>query len=99
MDGFAEMLKRERKFTDAIAEFQQVLASNPLNLKANFGGTLLQARRHEEAAVAFRRALILVPDEPDFHGNLGLAPQKAGDAAEAQKEFTLAEKLRGNKKK
>ena len=37
--------------------------------------------------------------DPGPNAGLGLAPQRAGDAAEAQKEFTLAEKLRGNKKK
>ena len=70
------------------------LASNPMNLKArvNFGGTLLQAKRFDEAAAAFREALKLLPDEADLHGNLGLALQKSGQAAEAQKEF-------GNKKK
>jgi len=49
----AILLKREEKFADAIAEFQQVLASNPMNLKArvNFGGTLLAG----EAVLTKRR--------------------------------------------
>ena len=72
-----------------------------MNLKAriNFGGTLLQAKRFDEAAAAFREALKLLPDEADLHGNLGVALQRSGHTAEAQKEFALAEKLRGNKKK
>jgi Flp pilus assembly protein TadD len=63
------------------------------------GGALLQAKRYDEAAAAFREALKLLPDEADLHGNLGLALQKAGHATEAQKEFALAEKLRNDKKK
>ncbi len=78
-----------------------MLTWNPMNLKArvNFAGTLLEAKRFDEAAAAFREALKLLPDEADLHGNLGLALQKSGHATEAQKEFALAEKLRGNKMK
>ena len=97
----AILLKRLGRYPDSIAQFQAVLNANPANLKAraNLGGTLLLAKRYEEAAAALREAVTQAPDDFDLHANLGLALQKSGHAAEAQKEFALAEKLRGPEKK
>ena len=53
----------------------------------------------EEAARALEKAIALAPGDADLHGNLGLALQKSGHAAEAQKEFALAETLRRPQKK
>jgi Flp pilus assembly protein TadD len=47
---------------------------------------------------ALRQALTQPPNDSDLHANLGLALQKTGHAAEAQKELAQAEKLRGQQK-
>jgi superkiller protein 3 len=89
-------LARQNRASEAIAEFQKVLSLNPKNLKAqvNLAGTLLSAKRYEDATAAFRLAIVLSPADPDLRTNLGIALEKAGHAAEAQKAYTEAEKLK-----
>jgi Flp pilus assembly protein TadD len=76
--------------------YQRVLSLNPKNLKAqaNLAGTLLFAKLYDDAAAAFRLAVALSPADPDLRTNLGVALERAGHTAEAQRANAEAERLK-----
>jgi Flp pilus assembly protein TadD len=63
-------------------------------VKANLAGTLLFAKRYDDAAAAFRLAVALSPADPDLRTNLGIALERAGHTAEAQRAYAEAERLK-----
>src|SRR5262249_40994314 len=83
----------------AIPEFQKLLQVNPKNLKAqaNLATAYFDMKRYDEAAANYKLAIEINPKDPDMHANLGIALQKAGHEAEAQKAFADAERLHARK--
>lgn len=57
------------------------------------GNALRKAGRLEEAAAAYRRALVLAPASADLHYNLGIALRQSGDLRAASLEFRAASRL------
>ena len=54
---------------------------------------LAQANRHSEAVPALAEALRLDPENPSIHHELGLAFQKLGQTAQAERHFTDEQRL------
>jgi Tfp pilus assembly protein PilF len=83
--GRAALAADATRLDDVGAAFESVLAFDPDIWEAHFGVGLV-ARRKEEfgaAARAFRRALDLVPDQPDVMHELGVALLASGSKADA----------------
>jgi Flp pilus assembly protein TadD len=73
---------------------------NPRHLKAqaNLAAALLSAKRYDEAATAFRQAIVVDPKDSDLYAGLGLALEKSGHQAEAKKVYATANALAANGK-
>ena len=83
--GRAALAADDARLAGVRAAFERVLVFDPHIWEAHFGLGLV-ARRKEEfaaAAVAFRRALDLAPEQPDVMHELGVALLASGAKAEA----------------
>jgi Tfp pilus assembly protein PilF len=83
--GRAALATDATRLGDVRAAFERVIAFDPDVWEAHFGMGLV-ARRNEEfvaAAAAFRRALDLVPDQPDVMHELGVALLASGSKGDA----------------
>jgi tetratricopeptide (TPR) repeat protein len=82
----------ERKFQDAIGQFEQALRLNPndVNVPVNMANALLYAGRFEEAIGYYEKALRIDPDNPYAHYNLGVALVNTGRPARAIEYFEQA---------
>ncbi|MBW3539665.1 MAG: tetratricopeptide repeat protein [Planctomycetes bacterium] len=82
----------------AIADFREVLKSNPRHLGAHLGlGEALAATGQEDEALAqFNRAVRAAPSNPLVYNNRGMFLQKLGRYDDAVGDFTRAIELDGN---
>ena len=62
-------------------------------LRFTVGSLLLNRERFEEAIVEYRAGLVLVPQSPEAHNNLGGALAATGRTAEAISELEHALRL------
>ncbi|HEX7792938.1 MAG TPA: tetratricopeptide repeat protein, partial [Vicinamibacterales bacterium] len=60
----------------------------------NYGSTLLDAGRFDDAIAEFRAALRITPQAPETHNNLGIALGSKGDVDGAISEFQKALSLK-----
>lgn len=74
--------RESRAYRNNESLWRTTLARNPdaFMAWANLGDTLVQQGRHEEAIVAFRRALQLRPDDPPVNNDLGCELVAIGQA-------------------
>ncbi|RLK45717.1 tetratricopeptide repeat protein [Cupriavidus plantarum] len=88
----AEKALREKRYSDAIAAFDRVLATNPRNAQARFerAWALAQSGREDEAMRAFNEMAQDFPELPEPHNNLALMYAKRGDLKRAESELLLA---------
>jgi Flp pilus assembly protein TadD len=83
--------------TEAAECSRAVLATEPHNLGAlvNLGSALQGLRRFAEAGEAYRQALVMAPDHPAIHFNLGTLHQSEGYFSQGEarhKAFTEAKR-------
>jgi tetratricopeptide (TPR) repeat protein len=85
----------------AAAYLAQALDAYPACVPAmvNQGNLLLEAGRAAEAVPIFERAIILDPDYPEAHHNLGVAFRRLGRRADAVRELRRATGLERRRKK
>ncbi|WP_411859784.1 tetratricopeptide repeat protein [Cupriavidus pauculus] len=88
----AEKALREKRYSDAVAAFDRVLATNPRNAQARFerAWALAQSGREDEAMRAFAEMAQDFPELPEPHNNLALLYAKRGDLKRAESELLLA---------
>ncbi|SDD22516.1 Tetratricopeptide repeat-containing protein [Cupriavidus sp. YR651] len=88
----AEKAVKEKRYTDAVADFDRVLATNPRNAQARFqrAWSLAQAGREDEAIKAFSDMAQDFPELPEPHNNLALLYAKRGDLKRAEAELLAA---------
>jgi Flp pilus assembly protein TadD len=60
---------------------------------ANWGATLGELDRPDEALAAFRQALAADPDNPQVHNNLGVVLRETGRLAESEEAFRTVVRL------
>jgi Flp pilus assembly protein TadD len=88
------IVAREQVWTwqDSRTMWGHAVSVSPHNARAysNLGAALLEERRADEAADAFRRAVQLQPSVPRLRRNLGLALLRAGRSDAARAEFEEA---------
>ncbi len=80
---------------DDLSLWSHALAVTQDNFVAenNFGTTLAQQGRFEEAIVHFRTAEALEPDDPESQQNLGIYAQQHGDTKQAAARYALVLRL------
>jgi tetratricopeptide (TPR) repeat protein len=82
---------------EARAELDTVVAAQPdLHAAWNLLGSVLAAQRDPKAEQAYRRAILLRPDHPETHYNLGVLFLEAGRLEEAIACYRKAIGLRAN---
>jgi Flp pilus assembly protein TadD len=69
-------------------------AAREVDARFTQGVTMLHAKRYEYAATAFDRVLVLAPDMPEAHVNMGFALLGLGRPADARAFFESATALR-----
>lgn len=87
----AKYLHQERKYEEAIAEYQRAAKldkDNPFIFNY-MGLAYLSIRDHKNAIKNFEHALELNPDLTDVHNNLGVLYSETGDREKAFQEFAL----------
>jgi serine/threonine-protein kinase len=94
---YAELLTRLGRKTEARAEIERALASDPLSLIVNSvsGWVYLNSREPERALEQLRKTLALDANFIPAHGYLGLAHQQLGQYPQALAEFRRALELSG----
>ncbi len=85
-------LMRQRKYPEAIAAFERVVAEDSTNVSAylNLGLLLAQSGEAERARVALEQAIRLDPANSRAHYNLGLVYSSQNDREAAMAEFEAA---------
>ncbi len=85
-------LMRQRRYPEAIAAFERVVAEDPANVSAFLNLGLLHAQSGEvdSARVAFEQAIQLDPTNSRAHHNLGLVFSSQGNRKAAMAEFEAA---------
>lgn len=88
----AQKAVNEKRYDDAIAAFDKVLAKNPRNAQARFQRAWAMARagRDNDAIQAFAEMSQDFPELPEPHNNLALLYAKRGDLKRAEAELLLA---------
>jgi tetratricopeptide (TPR) repeat protein len=91
----AVSVHRAGYFADDFTFSRQWLATDPASVNAEYNLGFSYARRgdHGQAAVHYRRALVLRPDYAYAHNNLGNALAAAGRFGEAEPHFLEAARL------
>jgi len=89
-------LARDRRFPEAIAEYQQALELKPdmADIHLDLGTAFIRAGRVPEAIAQFEEAVRLKPDYADARLNLGTALNAAGRITEAIAQCEQALRLR-----
>lgn len=88
----AQKAANEKRYDDAIAGFDRVLADNPRNAQARFqrAWAMAKAGREDDAIKAFAEMAQDFPELPEPHNNLALLYAKRGDLKRAEAELLLA---------
>jgi tetratricopeptide (TPR) repeat protein len=90
----AALRSQEARYGDAAGLWQQVVEREPEAANVvSLGEALARAGRHEQAAVAFTKAVALV-NEPELHRRLAEEYAQIGRADESAREQALYEQLR-----
>ncbi|MGN5479584.1 tetratricopeptide repeat protein [Cupriavidus basilensis] len=94
--GKAERAAAGKRYDEAIAGFDRVLAANPRNAQARFerARAMAQAGREDEAHPGLRRDGAGLPELPEPHNNLALLYAKRGDLKRAEAELLLATEVK-----
>jgi tetratricopeptide (TPR) repeat protein/tRNA A-37 threonylcarbamoyl transferase component Bud32 len=94
----SSVLRQTHEHALAIAVLRQAQARNPADfwLNQDLGYLLMQARpaQSHEAIGFYRAALVLRPESPGVHVNLGVALNQLGRVVEAESEFRTAARLK-----
>lgn len=90
--NYGSLLKQQGALTDAIALFEQAIATDPTLAIAHYNlGTAHRARGYlDEAIAAYRKAITLQPDYAEAYQNLGVALFKLGQLPESIQAFGRA---------
>ncbi|HEV8586883.1 MAG TPA: tetratricopeptide repeat protein [Methylomirabilota bacterium] len=74
---------------------ERALAVNPDHWRAlyNYGVTNANLERWPEALAAYRKALVISPNDAKLHANVGWTLIRLGQEAEAERELTIAVRL------
>ncbi len=90
-----ELDRRDQKWDEAIARYDQALKADPNLAEAylGLGYCLVNQKKYEDAIQPLRTAERFMPQNPEVHNSLGTALQRSGHKEEAQKEFAIHEKL------
>jgi len=88
----AQKAANEKRYDEAIAGFDRVLAANPRNAQARFqrAWAMAKAGHDDEAIQAFAEMAQDFPELPEPHNNLALLYAKRGDLKRAEAELLLA---------
>lgn len=88
----AQKAVNDKRYEDAIKQYDKVLASNPRNAQARFqrAWAMAQAGHDDDAIRAFSEMAQDFPELPEPHNNLGLLYAKRGDLKRAEAELLLA---------
>ncbi len=88
----AQKAANDKRYDDAIAGFDKVLASNPRNAQARFqrAWAMSKAGHDDDAIKAFAEMAQDFPELPEPHNNLALLYAKRGDLKRAEAELLLA---------
>lgn len=92
----AEAAAAQKRYDEAIAGYDRVLAANPRNAQARFerAWALAQAGRDDQAIQAFAEMTQDFPELPEPHNNLALLYAKRGDLKRAEAELQTAIQVR-----
>ncbi len=92
----AERAAAGKRYDEAIAGYDRVLAANPRNAQARFerAWAMAQAGREDEAIQAFAEMAQDFPELPEPHNNLALLYAKRGDLTRAEAELLLATEVK-----
>jgi Flp pilus assembly protein TadD len=93
--GLGSILMEQGKRDDAIAEWNEAIRINPLDVGVhnNLGAALSMKGRTEEAVLHYQEALRLDPDHADVHNNLGVALEQTGRIDQALVHYEAAARL------
>jgi arylsulfatase A-like enzyme/Flp pilus assembly protein TadD len=88
----ANVFRENRRFKEAVALLQQVVAKEPglTGMYAKLGDNLLDLKAYEQAVPVLRKATELDPDSPMSHFQLAKGLMGAGDFAAAVPELEFA---------
>ncbi|WP_019448503.1 tetratricopeptide repeat protein [Cupriavidus sp. BIS7] len=88
----AQKAANDKRYDEAIAGFDRVLAANPRNAQARFqrAWAMAKAGHEDEAIQAFAEMAQDFPELPEPHNNLALLYAKRGDLKRAEAELLLA---------
>ena len=82
------------KFDASKSEYMQALAIKPdYAVHYDLGLLLYNARQNEEAIREYTKAIVLDPNNADYHDNLGVAYDTKGEMASAIREYREAKRL------
>ena len=89
------VLMESARYAEAEAEFAEVLATRPFDLRSLYGlgMALASLGRWDEAQAQFQKALDIHPNYADGHSGLATVLKHKGQTAEAIKEFRRATEL------
>src|SRR6185312_5874363 len=94
----ARALMGKRKFAEAAAAFQAIVAKNPSSPEANAGlvRSLLRAHKLDEADAAAKKAVAAIPNSATVHAAAGDVAFREGKFADTETEYRAALKLDAN---
>jgi len=85
-DQLGQVLIQQKKFTEAEAQYAEILGLNPYSADAHkrLGDVLVREGRYSEAEAEYSNALMMKPDDADINQSLNIARLKA----ENERNFT-----------
>ncbi|MGB7442681.1 MAG: serine/threonine-protein kinase [Coleofasciculaceae cyanobacterium] len=94
----ADSLRREEKYLEAIATYNQVIAVNANIAEAYWGRcySLNELKRSEEALINCDKAIALKPNYPEAYSSKGNALEQQGKHKEALESLDKALNIKGN---
>jgi tetratricopeptide (TPR) repeat protein len=93
--GLGAILAKYGNAQEALGALQRARELDPENYEANLtlGRVLGQSGDPERGLPFLRKAVEILPDSPEGHYQLGLALRRAGQAAQAEQEFSIVQRL------
>lgn len=101
MLSLASYARQAGQMEMALNLFRKAIAADSTNPNAfvNFGNSLLEVGRSKEAIEAYKQAVVIAPNLPDYHVYLGLAYAKDRQYEVAVQEIQRALDLNPHDKK